>query len=223
MIQFNIYTHPLFYFVSIELFKLYISWVSFDNFYLLRNFVHFIRFVEIIGIKLLYYSFFILLLSTDSEIMSSSSFMIWVVVFYILIFQINLSRSLYALLAFSKNQHLVSLFFSIILQFSFLLIMFFTFSIIADLQHSVNFLLHSKETQSHIHVYILFSYTIMLHPKWPDIVPRAIQKNLNSLYLIIPNSQSHPHPPSPSWQPQVYSQCPWVCFFSVDRFICATY
>ena len=41
----------------------------------------------------------------------------------------------------------------------------FIFSIIADLQCSVNFLLHSKVTQSHVHVYILFSYIIMLHHK----------------------------------------------------------
>ena len=38
----------------------------------------------------------------------------------------------------------------------FFLIMIFIFSIIADLQCSVSFLLHSKVTQSHIHVYILF-------------------------------------------------------------------
>ena len=53
--------------------------------------------------------------------------------------------------------------------FIFCLILFlyndFIFSIIADLQCSVNFLLHSKVTQSHIHVYILFSLIIMLHHK----------------------------------------------------------
>ena len=42
----------------------------------------------------------------------------------------------------------------------FFLLMIFIFSIIAGLQHSVNFLLHSKVTQSHIHVYILFSHII---------------------------------------------------------------
>ena len=55
--------------------------------------------------------------------------------------------------------------------------MIFNFSIIADLQCSVNFLLHSKMTQSYIHVYILFSHVIMLHHKWPDIVPGAIQQD----------------------------------------------
>ena len=33
------------------------------------------------------------------------------------------------------------------------------------------FLLYSMVTQLHIHVFILFSLIIMLHPKWLDIVP----------------------------------------------------
>ena len=41
----------------------------------------------------------------------------------------------------------------------------FIFSIIVGLQCSVNFLLYSKVTQSHIHIYILFSYILMLHHK----------------------------------------------------------
>ena len=36
------------------------------------------------------------------------------------------------------------------------------FSIIAGLQCSVNFLLYSKVTRSHIHIHILFSHIIML-------------------------------------------------------------
>ena len=40
----------------------------------------------------------------------------------------------------------------------FFLIAIFIFSVRVDLQCSVNFLLHSKVTQSHIHVYILFMY-----------------------------------------------------------------
>ena len=47
----------------------------------------------------------------------------------------------------------------------FAFVMIFIFSIIPGLQCSVNFLLHSKVTQSHIHVYILFSHIIMLHHK----------------------------------------------------------
>ena len=35
---------------------------------------------------------------------------------------------------------------------------FHFFSIIADVQCSVNFLLYSKVTQSHIHIYILFFF-----------------------------------------------------------------
>ena len=45
------------------------------------------------------------------------------------------------------------------------LIVIFIFSIMADLQCSVHFLLHSEVTQSHIHVHILFSHMIMLHHK----------------------------------------------------------
>ena len=44
-------------------------------------------------------------------------------------------------------------------------IMIFIFFVTAGLQCSVNFLLQSKVTQSHIHVYILFSHTVMLHHK----------------------------------------------------------
>ena len=43
--------------------------------------------------------------------------------------------------------------------------MIFIFSIIAGLQCSVSFLLYSKVTQSHIHIYIPFSYILMLHHK----------------------------------------------------------
>ena len=39
------------------------------------------------------------------------------------------------------------------------------FFIIAGLQCSVNFLPYSKVTESHIHIYILFSHIIMLHHK----------------------------------------------------------
>ena len=41
--------------------------------------------------------------------------------------------------------------------------MIFIFSMIADVQCSVHFLLHSKVTPSLLHVYILFSHIIMLH------------------------------------------------------------
>ena len=78
--------------------------------------------------------------------------------------------------------------------------------------------------------YFLFFFfftlsSIMFHHKWSVIVPCAIQQDLiayplqsNSLCLLTPNFQSFP---LPSWQPQVCFPCPWVCFFSVDRFVCA--
>ena len=52
------------------------------------------------------------------------------------------------------------------------------FSIIAGLQCSVNFLLYSKVTQLHIQVYIPFSHVNMLHHKWLDIGPSAIEQDL---------------------------------------------
>jgi len=42
----------------------------------------------------------------------------------------------------------------------------------------LSILLYSTVTQSHIHIYIPFSYVIMLHHKWLDIVPSAIQQDL---------------------------------------------
>ena len=33
-------------------------------------------------------------------------------------------------------------------------------------------------TQLHIHVYILFPHIIMLHYKWPEIVPSATEQDL---------------------------------------------
>ena len=47
------------------------------------------------------------------------------------------------------------------------------------LQCSVNFILHGKVTQSHMHIYILFLTlsSIMLHNKWLDIISSAIQQD----------------------------------------------
>ena len=53
-----------------------------------------------------------------------------------------------------------------------------SFSILAGLQCSVDFLLYSKVTQSHIHVYIPFSHIILLHHKCLDIGPSATQQDL---------------------------------------------
>ena len=82
-------------------------------------------------------------------------------------------------------------------------------------------------------MYIVFFLTlssIKFHHKWLDIILCATEQNLiayrskcNSLYLLAPNSQSIPLLPPPPWQPQFCSPCPWVCIFSVDRYICAIY
>ena len=63
-------------------------------------------------------------------------------------------------------------------SFFFFFIMIFIFYIIAGLQCSVNFPLYSKVTQPQIHVYIIFYHIIMLHYKWLNIVPSAIQQDL---------------------------------------------
>lgn len=49
--------------------------------------------------------------------------------------------------------------------FLFFLILIFIFSIIADWECSLSFLLCSKVTQSLLDVYILFSHIVMLHHK----------------------------------------------------------
>ena len=67
--------------------------------------------------------------------------------------------------------------------------MIFIFSIIVGLQCSVNLLLYSKVTQSHIHTCILFLTlsSIMLHHKCIDTVHSAIQQDLIAypLQLVI--------------------------------------
>ena len=42
---------------------------------------------------------------------------------------------------------------------------FYFFSIVAGLQCPINFLLYNKVIQSHIHIYIPFSHSIMLYHK----------------------------------------------------------
>ena len=70
-------------------------------------------------------------------------------------------------------------FFFIFWRLNFFL-MIFIFPITVGFQCSVNFLLHSKVTQSHILIYILFLTlsSIMLHHKSLDRVPSAIQQDL---------------------------------------------
>ena len=47
-------------------------------------------------------------------------------------------------------------------------------------QYKFFFLLYSMVTQLHMHVYILFSHIIMLHPKWLDRVPSATPQEKNT-------------------------------------------
>ena len=110
------------------------------------------------------------------------------------------------------------------------LFFFFFFLIVVDLTVFYQFLLYYKVTQLYIYIHIIFLTlsSIIFHHKWLDIVPCATQQDLIaypskccSLHLLTPNSQSIPLPPPQ--QPQVCSACPWVCFFSVDRFTCAIY
>ena len=72
----------------------------------------------------------------------------------------------------------VQYYFIFIITLFYVFLMVFIFSVIAGLQCSVNFLLYSKVTQSHMHVYIPFSHIIMLHHKWPDVNPSAVQQDL---------------------------------------------
>ena len=56
------------------------------------------------------------------------------------------------------------------------------FSILIGLQCSVNFLLYSKVTHSHVHTYIIFLTlsSNMFHHNWLDVVPSALQQNLTA-------------------------------------------
>ena len=98
---------------------------------------------------------------------------------------------------------------------------FFLFSIIVGLQCSVNFPLYSKVTQSHIHIYILFLTlsSIMLHRKWLDIVPSAIQPDLTAYQFqrqqfasINPGFPVHLTPSSTSLATTSLFSNPWVSF-----------
>ena len=84
-------------------------------------------------------------------------------------------------------------------------------------------------THLHIHVHILFSHNIMLHHKWLDIVPNAMQQDLIANPLqrqeftsINPKLPIHPTPFSFPLE-TVNTLSKSMVFFSVERFISALY
>ena len=95
-------------------------------------------------------------------------------------------------------------------------------------QHNF-FPLYSLGTQLYIHVYILFSYIIMLHHKNPDIVLSATQQDLiiNPFQMQQSPSSNPKHPihpnPSPSTQATTSLFSKSRIFISVEKFICAVY
>ena len=94
-------------------------------------------------------------------------------------------------------------------------------------------MLYSKVTHSYIHIFILFSHyppscsITSNETEFPVLYSRIsllIHSRCNHLHLLTPNSKSIPLPhPTPPWHPQVCSPCPWICFFSEERFICTVY
>ena len=106
--------------------------------------------------------------------------------------------------------------------------MIFIFSIIASLQCSVNFLLYSKVTQLHMHVYLLFSHITMLHHKWLDIVPSALWQDLIAYPLqrqqfasMNPRLPVHPTPsPSPLATTSLFSMSVSLFLFYKQVHLC---
>ena len=108
--------------------------------------------------------------------------------------------------------------------FNFIFVYFF---IVAHLRCSVSFLLYSMVTQLYTQVFILYFYIIILHHKWLDTFPNAIQQDLTAYpFQRQPSASINPqfplHPtPSPSHSPlattNLFSKT--MIFFSVERFI----
>ena len=94
----------------------------------------------------------------------------------------------------------------------------------AALKSNKNFKINYIYTHSFSHIILhhvpsqVISYSSLCYTVGSHLL---IHSKCISLHLLTPNSQSIPLPPP--WQPQVCSPCPWVCFFAVDRFICALY
>ena len=98
------------------------------------------------------------------------------------------------------------------------------------------FLLYSKVTQlyiyiyTHTHILFLTLSSIIFHHKSLDIAPCAIQQDLNAypfqMLLFASTNPKLPVHPTSSPSPlatTICSPCPWVCCFSIDRFIYAIY
>ena len=93
------------------------------------------------------------------------------------------------------------------------------------------FLLYSIVTQSYIHTHS-FSHIIFYHvlsqeigynflccTVWPHCL--TILNVIVCIYLLQTLHLFHSLPPP--WQPQVCSLCLWVCFCSIDTFVCAIF
>ena len=105
---------------------------------------------------------------------------------------------------------------------------FIFFSIIVDLQCSVNFC-YTAKWPSHTSYSFSSLSSIRLHHKWLDIVPCAIQQDLIAYSLqmqefasINPRLPVHPTPShSPLATTSLFSKS--ISFFTMERFVCAMY
>ena len=106
----------------------------------------------------------------------------------------------------------------------------FIFSIIVDLQCSVNFCCTAKGpgyTYTHVDILFLTLPSIMFHHKRLGIVPCAIQQNLIAYLLQMQEFVSTKpkllaiYSPPPLATTSLFSMS--MSFFSVERFICAMY
>ena len=105
------------------------------------------------------------------------------------------------------------------------------FFIVVDLQCSVNFCRTAK-WPSYTYICIhSFSHIILHHVPSQMTRYSSLCHTAGSHFSCTPNAtfcKYQPQTPSPfrflplpPWQPQVCS--PWICFFSVEKFVCAKY
>ena len=99
-------------------------------------------------------------------------------------------------------------------------------------------MLYIKVTQSYIYIciyihthsfsHIIFHYDQSQEPGYSSLCCNSrtwllIRSICNNLHLPTPTFQPIPLLSSPPWQSQVCSPCLWLCFCSVDMFICAIF